>query len=131
MIREHIDAVLARGREDPILATAGFEGLVTNRPQFYWTVYFNSGERRAERLTGLSSTATFTFITHSVGVTPTQAVEVDDRVVTQFLDYQLNVPGRICGRIRHESSTPLSLDRDVSPALWFIANAWSFTSDPS
>lgn len=130
MIRAHTAAILARLREDTVLSTVTFEGVVTERPQRYCTVFTNSGYRTVERLAGPSATATFTYTIHSVGSDPQQAQAVAERVFAQLLDYVPTVAGRVSGRLRHAASQPVQLDTDVSPALYYCVDQFDLTTDP-
>lgn len=130
MIRAHKDAILTRLRQDSVLSTATFEGVVTDRPQRYCTVFTNSGYRSVERLAGPSATATFTYTIHSVGSTPEQAQAVAERVFAQLLDFTPTVANRQCGRLRHAASQPVQKDSDVTPALYYCVDQFDLTSDP-
>ncbi|WP_223690109.1 DUF3168 domain-containing protein [Leifsonia poae] len=135
MIRAHVNAILARLREDTVLQGFTFEGVVLpdvqeNRPQRYCTIFTNSGYRTVERLSGPSATATFTYTIHSVGTDPQQAQAVAERVFAQLLDYTPTVVGRQCGRLRHAASQPVQVDTDVKPPLYYCVDQFDLTSDP-
>lgn len=131
MIRAHVEAVLARLREDPALADKVFEGVVQNRPPVYCTVFANNGFREVERFTGPQSTATFTFTVHSVAADPSKAQQVAEHVFTQLLGFTPTVAGRRCRRIRHAVSRPVEADKDLSPWLWFCVDEFDLTSEPA
>lgn len=128
-IRAHKNAILARLREDSVLASATFEGVVTDRPQRYCTVFTDSGYRTVERLAGPSATALFTYTVHSVGSTPDQAQAVAEHVFAQLLDFTPTVAGRLCGRLRHAASQPVQQDPDI-PDLYFCVDEFDVSSDP-
>lgn len=129
-IRAVKEAVLERLRGDVLLEPVVFEGSVDDRPDFYVSVHTDSGRRTAERFTGPQVTSTQTFTVHSVGSTPDQAHLVAERVMRQMLDHTLLVPGRTCRRIQHGASEPAEKDREVSPALWYVVDEFSVTSNP-
>lgn len=131
MIREMKAAVLARLRQDSVLASSTFEGVVTNRPNRYVAVFSNSGNRTAERFTGSQGTSAQSFTIHSVGTTPDQAQAVADRVFAQLLDWTPTVEGRVCRRMRHEASEPVQIDRDVTPPMFYGVDVFEVTSSPS
>lgn len=136
MIRAHTAAILERLRANGVLADATYEGLVLpdadgNRPQRYVSVFTNSGHRSIERLSGPSSTATFTYVIHSVGSDPWEAQAVAEHVFAQLLDFTPNVPERICGRLRHVSTQPVQMDDDSTPALFYCVDEFDLTTDPA
>lgn len=124
-------AVLARLRQDSVLASSTFEGVVTNRPNRYVAVFSDSGFRTAERFTGLQGTSSQSFTVHSVGTTPDQAQAIADRVFAQLLDWTPAVEGRVCRRMRHEASEPVQIDRDVTPPMFYGVDVFEVTSSPS
>jgi hypothetical protein len=129
VIRAHKNAILARLREDSVLSAVTFEGVVTERPERYCTLFTNSGFRTVERLSAPSATAEFTYTVHSVGSTPDQAQAVAERVFAQLLDFTPTVPARLCGRLRHAASQPVQQDPDI-PNLYFAVDQFDLTSDP-
>lgn len=131
MIREMKAAVLARLRQDSVLASSTFEGVVTNRPNRYAAVFSDSGFRTAERFTGPQGTSSQSFTVHSVGTTPDQAQAIADRVFAQLLDWTPAVEGRVCRRMRHEASEPVQIDRDVTPPMFYGVDVFEVTSSPS
>jgi hypothetical protein len=131
VIRAHANAIVARLKEDQILAAATFQGVVTNRPARYCTVFIDSGARAVERFNGLQSEATFGVTVHSVGTTAEQAQLVAERVMAQLLDYRPTVTGRDCRRLRHVSSVPVDLDTDTTPPLYYSVDQFDLTSSPA
>lgn len=131
MIRAHKQAIIDRLKADPFLAAITFDGLVTDGPSHYASVFMNNGYREAERLTGPPVTATFTATIHSVGTTPDQAQLVAEHVFAQLLGHTPTVTDRQCRRIRHAASQPVQADRDVTPWIWFCADQFDLTSDPA
>jgi len=127
----HIDAFSARLREDTVLATATFEGVVQDRPNRYCTIHAAGPTHTAERFNGRSTQQDYSVTVHSVGTTPAQARFVQDRVVAQLLDFTLTVSGRSVRRIRHTYSRPVDIDKDVSPPLWYFVDEFEFTSSPA
>jgi hypothetical protein len=124
-------AVLERLREDPFLATTTFEGVVTNRPARYCTLFANNGPTEVSRFSGYESRVLFTYWVHSVGTTPDQAQLVGDHVLGQLLNARLSVAGRRCWPLRHPASQPVQIDRDVTPALWYGVDQFDLVSDPA
>lgn len=130
MIRAHKNAVLARLREDAILADSTFGGEVTTRPARYCTVYVDSGFRQVERFTGGSGVADFSFTIHSVGSTQEQAQLVAERVFAQLLDWTPTIAGRNSRRMRHVASRPVAYDTDIDPPLYFAVDVFDLTTAP-
>lgn len=130
-IRAHANAVLARLREDSVLSGVTFQGVVTDRPDRYVTMFMDSGDWTQQRLTGPQGTATFGMTFHSVGTTAEQAQFVAEHVFDKLLGYTPNVPARACWRIRHVSSQPVQLDQDVNPPLYYCVDVFNLTSDPA
>lgn len=131
MIRAHVDAVLARLRADPILSDSTFDGQVVGSPARYCVVYASGGARKAERLTGGSVFADFTFTIHSVGTTPEQARLVEERIIAQLMDWTPIIAGRNCRRTVHAVSRPVAMDKDVSPPLFFAVDGFDLTTAPA
>lgn len=131
MIRAHKNAVLARLREDAILADSTFEGEVSARPARYCTVYVDSGFRQVERFTGGSGVADFSFTIHSVGSTQEQAQLVAERVFAQLLDWTPTIAGRNSRRMRHVASRPVAYDTDIDPPLYFAVDVFDLTTAPA
>jgi len=124
------NAVLARLREDSALKDRVFEGVVTNRPTRYVTVFSDSGQRSQERFTGGQWASTQTFVIHSVSESPDKAQIEADRVFAKLLDWTPTVEGRRCRRVRHASSQPVQYDTDVSPPLYYCVDEFDVTSTP-
>jgi len=114
-----------------VLADCTFQGVVSDRPDRYVTLFMDSGDWVQERLTGPQSTATFSLTFHSVGSTAEQAQYVAEKVFLQLLGFTPNVPSRECRRIRHVNSQPIQLDRDVSPPIYYCVDQFELTSDPA
>jgi hypothetical protein len=112
MIRAHKEAVLTRLRGDPFLTSTVYEGVVEDRPNRYAALFFDSGHRTTDRLTGPSTTGTFSIIVHSVGTTPDQAQTVAEHVLAQLIDWTPDVPGHSCRRLRHTVTVPVQRDPD-------------------
>lgn len=131
MILAHTNAVLSLLRADATLAGIVFQGVVTNRPARYVTVYTNNGPREVSRLTGPQSAVTFTYIVHSVGQTPEQAQWVAEKVYLQLVDAVPNVPGRVVSPIRSVSSLSVQIDRDIDPPLWYCVDEFDLHTEPA
>jgi hypothetical protein len=125
------NALLSRLREDASLKSIVHEGVVTDRPSRYVTVYADTGRRSAGRLTGPQTTATQYFTVHSVGTTPDKAQEVAERVITQLCDHVLLVEGRDCWPVTHEESQPAALDADSNPPLHYCIDEFEVVSTPT
>jgi hypothetical protein len=130
VIRAYSDALETRLREATLLAEVTFSGVVTDRPPFYCTYFLDSGLRKQGRFAGRHNFATFSLITHSVGVTVEQAQLVDEQVIAQLNGFIPEVEGRKTHAIRHEVARKPIWDRDLTPPLWLIANEFVFDSDP-
>lgn len=130
MIRAYSDALKARLQEAVLLTEVTFSGVVTDRPPFYCTYFLDSGLRKQGRFAGRHDFATFSLITHSVGVTVEQAQLVDENVIAQLNGFIPEVDGRKTHPIHHQVARKPIWDRDVTPPLWLIANEFAFDSDP-
>lgn len=146
MIRQHVDAFVGNigahddftnvtsgdGRTFPTVAfDSDVPGRLEARPEFYVLIYSNNGTRTAERLTDEQRTATFRHTVMSVGSTPRQARWVSERVFERALGRRLEVPGRLCTVIRHQSSLPLQKDDDLPGSAWYCVDEFSWESDPA
>ena len=129
MIRAHVDAVLARLREDTDLDV--YEGAVPTGSECYVTVWTNSGLRTADRLAGPSSVGTFTFTVHSVGSEPAQAQAVAEHVFTQLLDWTPDIPGYQPRRVRHTATVPVTRDIDGRPPVYFCTDEFTLATQPT
>jgi len=125
------NALLARLRADPSLRAIVHEGVVTDRPSRYLTVYADLGLRTAARLTGPQTRATQTFTIHSVGSTPEKAQQVSALVIAQLVDHVLVVEGRSCWPVTHEETQPPGLDTDVNPPLHYCVDGFQVVSTPT
>jgi hypothetical protein len=130
VIRAYSTAIDTQLRAATLLAEVTFSGVVTERPPFYCTYFLDSGLRRQGRFAGRHNFATFSLITHSVGVTVEQAQLVDENVIAQLNGFIPEVEGRKTHAIHHEIARKPIWDRDLTPALWLIANEFVFDSDP-
>lgn len=146
MIRQHVDAFVnnigahadftaVTFEDGPIFPTVVFDsdvpGRLEDRPEFYVLVYTDNGTRTAERLTGEQSTARFRHTVMSVGSTPRQARWVSERVFERALGRRLEVAGRNCTVVRHQSSLPLQKDDDLPGSAWYCVDEFSWESDPA
>ena len=131
MIRAHVNAIMDQLKQDPILATCTFQGLVTSRPNKYCTVYANSGNREVERFTGGQTEATFSFVIHSVATEPEQVQLVSERVFAQLLGFQPSITGRVSRRVRHIDTQPMQYDADTSPGYFYAVDIFDFTTSPA
>jgi hypothetical protein len=127
----HVQALLDRLRADSILAPVVFEGDVVGKPGGYVVFYSSQPSHSVERLTGEQTQEDYTFTTVSVGLTPTQARVMADRVVAQLLNFVPTVPGRVCRRLRHPVGRPIEREEDSNPSLWYFTDQWDLTSSPS
>jgi hypothetical protein len=133
-IRLHVNAVLARLRQDPILADCTFQGVVEatgERPQLFCAVFPDSGFREQARYTGGQIQETYSFTIHSVGITADQAQHVAELVYAQLLGVVLAIDGRKCWPIRSVVSRPLQIDRDVTPAVHYSVDVFELTTQPA
>ena len=130
MIRAHAQAIKARLEADTVLAGSTFQGEVLNRPARFCTFYMDSGYREVERFTGAHSQVTFSITVHSAGTTSEQCQLVAERVMAQLLDFTPTVAGFKCRRLIHAASQPMTLDRDVLPPMYFIADQFDLVTTP-
>jgi hypothetical protein len=133
-IRLHVNAVLARLRQNPILADCTFQGVVEDtpeRPQLFCAVFPDSGFREQSRYTGGQIQETYSFTIHSVGITADQAQHVAELVYTQLLGVVLAIDGRKCWPIRSVVSRPLQIDRDANPAMHYCVDVFELTTQPA
>ena len=127
-MKVHDDAFMALPRGDAQLANAVFEGTVLNPPTRYASV-FPREIRDAGRLSGPSSLLDNEYIVHSVGTSPEQAKWVRERFLARTVDVTPAVAGWNSRRVRHVTSQPLAIDRDVSPPLWYTVDVLAFESE--
>ena len=131
MPRAHTDALLARLRADTGLSGVVFEGVVTDRPARYCTVFADQGRHESERLDERQIQSAYRYVIHSIGSTPEQARWVGERVFAQLFDWRPVIPGRTCWRARHVGGQAMQIDRDVSPPLWFVVDEFELRSTPA
>jgi hypothetical protein len=67
----------------------------------------------------------------SVGLDPEGVRSVAERVRGAVLDRRPVVAGRSTWTVTHDDSTPLRLDRDVTPHVFYAVDAYSFSSVPA
>lgn len=127
-IRAHKKALLDRLEEDSILAGKVHEGVVPKRVPPYVSLFTDTGSHQAERFIGPDMTVNYQYLTHSVGETPEQAQLLAEHVAAQFLNWVPAVSGYRCSRLRHPTSPPTQLDRDVDPPLFYCIDEWDLTS---
>lgn len=133
-IDAHAQAILTRLRADSGLASlvcdadASIKGEVRVPP--FVVVYPDSGYRRSERFTGGQWSATFTYVVHSVGSSPSAARAVAQAVYAQLLGFQPTIAGRSCRKIIAARSVPVSKDPDVA-GYWFGVDEFDLTTSPA
>ena len=130
-IRLHVNAVLARLREDSILATCTYQGVVDDRPTRFIAVFPDAGFREQSRYTGGQIQETYSFTIHSVGQTPEQAQLLAERVYAQLLGAKLTIAGRVCRPMRSVVSRPIQVDRDVTPVMHYSVDVFELTTEPT
>lgn len=131
MIRATTDAVLAKLREDPVLATCTFDGDVAGEPQRYCVININNGDRYGDRLAGPEVSATFRVAVRSIGADRWGAQAVAERVFAQLMNVKLTITGRNCSTIRHDGGQPTTRDDSDDPIVWVATDFFTFTSDPT
>lgn len=131
MILDHKAAVLTRLKSDPLLASCGFEGVVTTRPETYWTLFTDSGVRYSDRMSGLPTSGRLNYWIHWVGATPEQAQRLADHGVPLLAGWQPTVAGYAPARMRHLDSQPVELDAAVRPPLHFAVDHFQLITQPA
>ena len=127
----HCDAIVARLRAHPDLASIVFVGDVPAKTTKYVVVFPSTPAHSVERFTGANTQEDYTYTINSVGLQPAQALWVADRVVTQLLDFTPTVAGRKCRRLRHPVGRPVDRDKDVTPNLFYAVDQFDLTSSPA
>lgn len=131
LIEDHVEAVLARLREDTVLADGVFDGDVTEDLGQYVNVHHDTGVYESRTYIDITSDVEITFTIHSVGDTRWEAVWRSGRVMAQLLDWIPTVPGRRCMRMKHAGSQPVALDRDVTPPKHYAVDRFVLRSIPA
>lgn len=131
MIQLHLDAILARLRAHPGLASIVFDGAVTGSPSKYVVVYTSTPRTVSSRYTGSTDESEITYTVHSVGVDTRQAIWVADRVHAQLVDFIPTVPGYSCSRLAHPVNRPIAADTSANPALWYAVDQFDLVTSPA
>lgn len=131
MIVETKNAIIARLNTDPLLASCGHEGVVTDRPEQYWTIFIDSGRRGSDRLGGLPTQGRFRFWIHWVGALPEQAQRLADRGLPLLAGHQLVIAGYAPKRIQHTDSQAVALDSTVRPPVHYGVDQFAVQVDPA
>ncbi|MGG7450557.1 hypothetical protein ACQ3HE_06670 [Plantibacter auratus] len=130
-VRAHKAAVLARLREDPVLALKTFDSVVPDKtPVPYVVVYSDQAVWSSERLDFAQIAADFSFMIHAVGERPDQAQAVAERVYAQLMNFRPTVVGRSCWPMKAEASQPVRPDRDGEVTLWTAVDVFDLHSTP-
>lgn len=110
MICEHHDAIRA------LLAPLQYyDGQVPDLPTYpYRVVFFDTGFESATKLTGESDHATFRFQINSVAESAAGVAIVADAARSVLVDALPVVPGRVCTRIKRETSIPVRASEEVT-----------------
>ena len=102
---QHVNAVLARLREHPVLADRVFEGVAvqdpaTGKPRTrYVTIWVGTPRRQVNRYTGPQSEERYRFTIHSVSQLASDVGDLDDAVTEQLLGW---TPSQIVARAWRE-----------------------------
>lgn len=131
LIEAHVEPVIARIREDPVLADTVFEGVVTGNPDQYTNVHHDTGVYAAHNYVDTISDVEVTFTIHNVGMTDWEATWRAGRVLAQLIQFKPTVPGRRCFRMEPAGSQPVTLDRDVTPPKHIAVNRFVLRSIPA
>ena len=131
----HVDAVLARLREHPVLRDRVFQGVATKdasgTPRTrYVTIWVGSPTRAAERYTGPQHTETYRITTHATSISPADVGLLEDAVTEQLLDWTPTIAGRACRRMVGGDGDEMQYDSDLEPPLYWIPATWELTTDP-
>jgi len=116
-------AVLARLRSDAQLASAVYEGTVTDPPARYVSVFAPIGSDVSDRLAGPSNVNRTTYTIHSVGRTIEQAKWAARRVQGLLTDHVIDG----VGRLEHPVSLEPQIDRTANPPLWYLVDQYDLT----
>lgn len=136
MIAEYA-AVKSRLEADPDLdervfdaARADGDGLIRDQ----YVILFGGApdELNAQRLTAasnVSSDATYTYTTRSVGVSAAACLAVAAKVTTQLAGYVVAITGRNCAPIRPgDGDGSARPDNTVRPPMFFLDQDWILVS---
>lgn len=130
LIERHVEALLARIREDDQLDDSIFEGEVKGKPERYVNVWHDTGFFEPRSILGEHQDVEITFTIHSVGNDRWQATWVDGRVLAALNDVVLTVPGRRCWKLQPSGSQPVQKDDDVLPVKFFAVRRFVLHSTP-
>jgi hypothetical protein len=134
VIRAHVNAYLARLRQDPLLASRVGDAKAPPNVaagDWYVVVYPDQGARDVERLSALQTRLDMEFIVHSIGPTREQAQYGAERVYAQTLGFKAVVAGRSCWPMTAAVSKPIALDKDVTPPLFYAVDVFRLSSTPA
>jgi hypothetical protein len=130
----HHDAVVARLKAHPSLATAVFElGAVptSGAPSRYVVVASSLGDWDQLRFAGSKDSLTTNHVLYCVGANPASARKVGTWVTDQLKDYNLTVTGRSVHRPDPWISRPIQIDKDGPIVLPFATIAFDLLSEPA
>lgn len=135
--KQHVDAVIARLNEHPMLAGRVFQGVAVTDPATgkprnrYVTLWVGTPRRETNRYTGPQSEEHYRITIHSTSQLADDVGDLDDAVSTQLLGWTPTIPGRLCRRMQSDEGDEMQYDRDLTPPLYWIPSTWDLTSEAS
>lgn len=97
---------------------------------WYLVLQVGTDDDSQERLTGPYSTRRPSVTFQCVGTTPEQAMWVSERVDSVLRargrGQVLNVPGERAGQMQRDYISPVQIDADVSPPMWYQTVEYGF-----
>lgn len=138
---QHADAVEARSKTVPALATATYVGRVPKtsagalvaRP--FNVIYPADGIDTQDRLTGGRRVQHPRFTMHIVGDSYKQVATLTSQLKARFIEdgfgIPLDVPGEVTRNVQWSSPEPVQWDTDVTPPVAYQVVELSFDSEPT
>lgn len=139
MIRAHLDAVTALlVAALPVSCTvhsgevSGLDEAQAPAPATpYVVVRTDSGRMASDRLAQWSHRLDLRLYVTGVGATQREALWAIEKCRSALLDARPVVTGRACSPMRMGDSSPVTVDRDVTPHLHVAVDVWDLTSLPT
>lgn len=126
--RPHVAAIQAMLAADTSLTVFVGESPNSTDPP-YVVLYPQMPLVRDEGLCGGATTRTHDFQTTCVGATVEQAQLLAGKVDAALREKRPVISGRETGFVRKDFSSPARRDDDVSPAVFYAVDVWTFTSN--
>lgn len=97
----------------------------------YVVASFDSGPRRSTRAADVRVESVLSWQTTVVGESAAQCRAAVDRIVDALTDWTPVVDGRVCHKVRHETSRPMARDDDLpNITVLYVIDQWSVKSEP-